>query len=197
MFADRCPYRGSPGGRVKRLFAAFAEVRERHGADSLRRFERALTGYLREWDARPPDARQRKRSKAELFTLIRRDARERGLSARALADKYGTGKRIVREALRSPRPAPRKPQPLPKVDPAEEEEVDLGEVSLFDLLSALKTALVRYEREHPPPLQLSGEEYSVRGQFDGTSIRASGRYGQGNVTFGDAPYDCTLTLTRA
>jgi aspartate beta-hydroxylase len=43
----------------ERLFAAFAEVRERHGADSLRRFERALTGYLREWDARPPDARQR------------------------------------------------------------------------------------------------------------------------------------------
>lgn len=41
------------------LFAAFAEVRERHGAESLRRVERALTGYLREWDARPPDARQR------------------------------------------------------------------------------------------------------------------------------------------
>jgi aspartate beta-hydroxylase len=41
------------------LFAAFAEVRERHGAESLRRFERALTGHLREWDARPPDARQR------------------------------------------------------------------------------------------------------------------------------------------
>ena len=61
--------------------------------------------------SRPPGARRRKRSKAELFTLIRRDARERGLSARALADKYGTGKRIVREALRSPRPAPRQPQP--------------------------------------------------------------------------------------
>jgi segregation and condensation protein A len=60
----------------------------------------------------------------------------------------------------------RKPQPLPKPDPAEEEEIDLGEVSLFDLLSALKQALVRYEREHPPPLQLSGEVYSVRGQFD-------------------------------
>ena len=43
----------------ERLFAAFAEVRERHGADSLRRFERALTGYLGDWDARPPDARQR------------------------------------------------------------------------------------------------------------------------------------------
>ena len=62
--------------------------------------------------SRPPDARRRKRSKTELFTLIRRDARERGLSARALADKYGTGKRIVRQALRSPHPAPRKPQPL-------------------------------------------------------------------------------------
>ena len=43
----------------ERLFAAYAEVRERHGADALRRVERAVTGYLREWDARPPDARQR------------------------------------------------------------------------------------------------------------------------------------------
>ena len=34
----------------------------------------------------PPDSRQSKRSKAELFTLIRRDAREHGLSARALAE---------------------------------------------------------------------------------------------------------------
>jgi segregation and condensation protein A len=60
----------------------------------------------------------------------------------------------------------RKPQPLPKPDLAEDEEIDIGEVSLFDLLGALKKALVRYEREHPPPLQLSLEEYSVRGQFD-------------------------------
>jgi segregation and condensation protein A len=61
----------------------------------------------------------------------------------------------------------RKPQPLPV--PAEEEEeqgVDLGEVSLFDLLSALRQALVRYDKEHPPSLQLTGEAYSVRGQFD-------------------------------
>ena len=48
------------------LFAAFAEVRERHGADSLRRFERAVTGYLREWDARPPDARQRPKMRRQL-----------------------------------------------------------------------------------------------------------------------------------
>ncbi|HKH46597.1 MAG TPA: segregation/condensation protein A [Thermoanaerobaculia bacterium] len=60
----------------------------------------------------------------------------------------------------------RKPQPLPKPDPSEEEEIEIGEVSLFDLLGALKQALVRYEREHPPPLQLTLEEYSVRGQFD-------------------------------
>jgi len=60
----------------------------------------------------------------------------------------------------------RKPQPMPKPDPVEEEEIDIGEVSLFDLLGALKQALVRYEREHPPPLQLTLEEYSVRGQFD-------------------------------
>lgn len=59
----------------------------------------------------------------------------------------------------------RKPQPLP-TGPEEEGEVDLGEVSLFDLLGALKQALVRYEKEHPPPLLLTGEVYSVRGQFD-------------------------------
>jgi segregation and condensation protein A len=60
----------------------------------------------------------------------------------------------------------RKPQPLPSLPQEEEEEVDLGEVSLFDLLGALKQALVRYDREHPPALQLSGEAFSVRGQFD-------------------------------
>lgn len=60
----------------------------------------------------------------------------------------------------------RKPQPLPKPDLADMEEIDLGEISLFDLLGAFKQALVRYEREHPPPMLLSHEEYSVRGQFD-------------------------------
>ncbi|HVR96454.1 MAG TPA: segregation/condensation protein A [Thermoanaerobaculia bacterium] len=61
----------------------------------------------------------------------------------------------------------RKPQPLPAAPEEEQDQVvDLGEVSLFDLMGALRTALLRYDREHPPPLQLSGEVFSVRGQFD-------------------------------
>ncbi|HWM90973.1 MAG TPA: segregation/condensation protein A [Thermoanaerobaculia bacterium] len=59
----------------------------------------------------------------------------------------------------------RKPQPLPQA-PEEEGTIDLGEVSLFDLMGALKTALLRYEKEHPPPLQLTLEAFSVRSQFD-------------------------------
>jgi segregation and condensation protein A len=64
----------------------------------------------------------------------------------------------------------RRPDPQPPWKTAEPQaetaEIDLGEVSLFDLLGALKSVLVRYDREHPPPLQLSLESYSVRGQFD-------------------------------
>jgi hypothetical protein len=60
---------------------------------------------------RQPGARQPRQSRTELFMLIRRDAREHGLSARALADRHGTGARTVRQALRSPQPSPRKPLP--------------------------------------------------------------------------------------
>jgi segregation and condensation protein A len=60
----------------------------------------------------------------------------------------------------------RRPQPLPAAPEDEEQQVDLGEVSLFDLMGAFKNALLRYEKEHPPPLQLSLEAFSVRGQFD-------------------------------
>jgi segregation and condensation protein A len=62
----------------------------------------------------------------------------------------------------------RRPQPLP-ASPAGDEEaaaMELGEVSLFDLLSALKQALQRYDREHPPPLLVRADAYSVRDQFD-------------------------------
>jgi segregation and condensation protein A len=65
------------------------------------------------------------------------------------------------------RPDPRPPWKTPEPEAlGEAAEIDLGEVSLFDLLGALKSVLVRYDREHPPPLQLSLESYSVRGQFD-------------------------------
>jgi chromatin segregation and condensation protein Rec8/ScpA/Scc1 (kleisin family) len=55
---------------------------------------------------------------------------------------------------------------MPEAPVEDDAVIDLGEVSLFDLLGALRTALIRYDKEHPPPLQLTGEEYSVRGQFD-------------------------------
>ncbi len=46
-----------------------------------------------------------------------------------------------------------------------DEEVDLGDVSLFDLLAAFKRVLVRYDKEHPPTLHLRAETYSVRDQI--------------------------------
>lgn len=58
---------------------------------------------------------------------------------------------------------------LPKEEPANDDDapvIELGDVSLFDLLGAFRKVLVRYDREHPPPFQISGETYSVRSQFD-------------------------------
>lgn len=48
--------------------------------------------------------------------------------------------------------------------PREEGEIDLGEVSLYDLLGALRTALARFEKEHPPPFHMARETWSVRDQ---------------------------------
>lgn len=58
-------------------------------------------------------------TKAELFDLIRRDSWREGLSIRALARKYGVHRRLVREALRRPEPAPRKTpeRRSPKLEP--------------------------------------------------------------------------------
>ncbi len=57
---------------------------------------------------------------------------------------------------------------LPGSEEAEEaeEEIDFGEVSLFDLLGALKGVLERYDREHPDPLHLRRESFGVRPQFE-------------------------------
>lgn len=45
-------------------------------------------------------------------------------------------------------------------------EIEMEEVSLFDLLTALRGVLDRYEREHPEPIQLPAESFPVRGQVD-------------------------------
>lgn len=52
----------------------------------------------------------------------------------------------------------------PPPDLPREEEVDLGDVSLYDLLAALRSALARFDKEHPPPFHLARETYSVRDQ---------------------------------
>ncbi len=45
-------------------------------------------------------------------------------------------------------------------------ELDISEVSLFDLLRTMRDVLDRWEREHPPPMLLRTESYSVRSQID-------------------------------
>lgn len=54
--------------------------------------------------------------------------------------------------------------PPPKLAGADE-EIDLGDVSLYDLLGAFKQALDRFERENPPPYHLHPESFSVKGQL--------------------------------
>src|SRR6266478_744152 len=48
------------------------------------------------------------RDKVELYARIREDHRQLGLGVRALARKHGVHRRMVREALASPAPPPRK-----------------------------------------------------------------------------------------
>lgn len=44
-------------------------------------------------------------------------------------------------------------------------QIELGDVSLFDLLQALEKVLNRYDREHPPPLLVRQETFSIREQI--------------------------------
>jgi transposase len=67
--------------------------------------ERALTATKPGPRPRPI---ARKQGKTALFTEIRQDAEQAGLSVRALADRHGVHRRTVRQALASPVPAPRK-----------------------------------------------------------------------------------------
>lgn len=57
-------------------------------------------------------------------------------------------------------------RPTEVIEPDEGESIDLGELSLFDLLGAFRHVLDRYDKEHPPPLLVRGESFSVREQFE-------------------------------
>jgi segregation and condensation protein A len=57
-------------------------------------------------------------------------------------------------------------RPEEKLSGGDEDSLDLSEVSLYDLLGALKSVLLRYDREHPAPLHLTGESFSTRDQFE-------------------------------
>ena len=77
-----------------------------------------------------------KRSKVELFEQIRRAAEREGLGVRALARRFGTHRRTVREALASPLPAPRKVvvRPAPKLErwkPVDVAVIHRGVVQVF------------------------------------------------------------------
>jgi segregation and condensation protein A len=67
----------------------------------------------------------------------------------------------VRQGIWTRKPAPWKPE----ADP-EETDVPLEEVSLFDLIGALRTVLERYDKEHPEPILLPHERFSVRSQIE-------------------------------
>jgi segregation and condensation protein A len=58
----------------------------------------------------------------------------------------------------------RTPQPRPGVE--DTEEMDLGDLSLFDLLGVFRRVLERYDREHPEPMVLRAETFSIREQID-------------------------------
>src|SRR6476619_2389471 len=55
-------------------------------------------------------------------------------------------------------------QQLAAEENEEAETVAFSEIGLYDLLRAMHGVLGRYEREHPPEYQLSGEVFSVRDQ---------------------------------
>lgn len=61
---------------------------------------------------------------------------------------------------------PRKSDEIRQIAKDEAPEMDLGELSLFDLLRTFKTVLERFERENPEPILMAGEIFSVRDQIE-------------------------------
>lgn len=101
-------YLSDPGGGIRLSWLAILAGRPITSLQHALADQQAPSGSRA--PSRQPGA-PRKQPKTELFMAIRRDARDHGRSARALADRHGTGMRTVRQALRSPQPALRKPQP--------------------------------------------------------------------------------------
>jgi segregation and condensation protein A len=60
----------------------------------------------------------------------------------------------------------------------EAEELDLSEVSLFDLLGYFKTTLDRYRAAHPPSLEIAHQRFSIKEKMESMLAR---------VTSGGAP----------
>jgi segregation and condensation protein A len=59
------------------------------------------------------------------------------------------------------------PRPPARLEESgEEEQVDLTEVSLFDLLTLFRGALDRYRVQHPPAMEIEHQRYSIREKMD-------------------------------
>ena len=107
---------------------------------------RLLLPQRREGDAAAEDPRQELVERLLEYRRIKE-------AAQSLAEIDG-----IRHGVWT-RPPERLPVP-------EGESLDLGEVSLFDLLGALREVVGRYEREHPGPMHLEREEFHVRDQLE-------------------------------
>ena len=68
----------------------------------------------------------------------------------------------------------RDPKKVEKLTGAPEGELEIGDLSLFDLLKVFRRVLDRYDREHPPEIVLRGETFSVRDQIDRWVSRLAG-----------------------
>lgn len=56
----------------------------------------------------------------------------------------------------------------------DDDELDMGDLSLYDLLQVLRGVLRRYDEEHPSPLIYQGETFTVRGQIERLLSRFEG-----------------------
>jgi lambda repressor-like predicted transcriptional regulator len=76
-----------------------------------------LAPWPRPWPRQPARRHRLAAGKAELFTAIRHDHKVHGLSIRALAGRYQTHRRTVRQAITTGTPPPRR-EPPPRYAPA-------------------------------------------------------------------------------